>query len=85
MYKNKLFNAIIKQAIEDLFDKDLDIKADAIAWIMDNELVKTDNSKVTFLDCCDLTSRTPHQLRRLLPIIISGQITKAKTLEYFDV
>lgn len=80
----KLYNAIIRQAVEDLFDKNTKIKQDAIDWIMDDEPVHADNSKVTFLDCCDFTGRSPYPLRKLMTYVIAGEANKTKTLEYFN-
>lgn len=84
MEKTTLFNAIIRQAIEDLYDKDNDVKNDALDWFYDPETVGDDRTKVTFHECCDFTGRTPYPMRKLIPFVIAGKLNKAKVLEYFN-
>jgi hypothetical protein len=82
--EHKLFEAIIRQAIEDLFDKSL--QADTLEWFMDDTSSGDDKTLVTIKECCDLTGRTsPIPLRKLAKRIVDGEISKLAVMEYFTV
>lgn len=86
MQTGALFNAIIRQAVEDIYNKEADVRQEAIDWFMDDmEGRKTDDNLVTFIDCCDFTGRTPYPIRKLMPFMITGRITKTRALEHFNV
>lgn len=82
MLDQKLFDGILNQAVRDLVDPDH--RKRAYNWIMDTNEISRNPTRVTFMDCCDFTGRSPITIRKVAEGVRLGHINQMDIDKHFD-